>query len=93
MDYLELNELAARYDDDAADCYRNARDAREKRKAAEPGSDDWEKWAKIARDWGSQAAQLKRDARALRAQAAEKPPVGSNPNWTRATGSGPPRRW
>ena len=38
MDYLELNELAARYDDDAADCYRYAREAREKRKAASPAA-------------------------------------------------------
>jgi hypothetical protein len=50
----------------------------------------FERWAGIARDWGSQAAQLRRDAAALRAQAGEKPQVQAHNFRGRAT---PMEKW
>jgi len=92
---LPARELAERYDADAEDCARWAREARVRRKAAHEADDmaEFEKWAKIARQWGSQAAQLKRDAQALRAGGTDRPPVNSRPNRARAARSTPPKGW
>ena len=70
---LTLAELAEKYDEKAADCARWAREARVKRKAAFASGDlaEFERWAGIAREWGSCAVQLRQDAADLRAQAGE----------------------
>lgn len=89
---LTLAGLAEKYDEDAAGCACWAREARIKRKAAFDLGDmaAFERWAGIARDWGSQAAQLRRDAAALRAQAGEKPQVQAHNFRGRAT---PMEKW
>jgi hypothetical protein len=91
----EILELAEATEQRAADCARWAREARAKSKAAYAAGEEGEgkKWEKIARDWASQAAQLKRDAGVLHAQAGSKPRVGIHGRGSRAARSAPPRKW
>ena len=74
----DLLEIAEAAELTAADCARWAREANEKRKSALAVGNEPEaaKQAKIAREWGRQARQLKAGATALRAQLGDKPPVG-----------------
>jgi len=88
MDWMTDEELIAAYEERAADCARNASEARKRKKAAE---DEAALQDKIARNWSNQAAQLRRDMEALRASTGEKPPVEIKGRGGKAKGSTPPR--
>ena len=77
----------------ASDCAAWAREAREKRKTAYAAGDmdAFDLWEKIARNWASQAQELKRRAAAQRAWLGDTPPVGIKSSRVRAEGSRPPR--
>jgi len=95
--YLNDKELAERYDADAADCERWAREAREeyKKKIAcavtEAELDAANFWRKKAGMWAEQAKALRESAKALRAWTGEKPVVGIKGRGARGGKSRPPR--
>ena len=86
---LTLEELAESYITRAADCARWAREAWEKRKAAETAGDEAEadKQKKTAKMWSDQARQLRCDAKAMRGG----PTIGISGRGGSAKKSTPPR--
>jgi|GEM_PF-4605647 len=93
MDWMTDEELIAAYEERAADCARNASEARKRKRAASAACDREEVYFqdKIARNWSNQAAQLRRDAWDLRKSTGEKPPVEIKGRGGKAKGSTPPR--
>ena len=89
MDWMTDEELIASYEDRAADCSRNASEARKRKRAAE--EEEAALQDKIARSWSDQAAQLRRDAWALRKSTGDKPPVEIKGRGGKAKKSTPPR--
>jgi len=87
MGWMTNEELIAAYEERAADCARNASEARKRKRAAE---DEAALQDKIARDWSSQAAQLRSDALALQKSAGDKPQVEIKGHGGKAKKSMPP---